>query len=226
MDKFGTYRTFDSQAVLFSGTEPVELLLRACIGGKSGEHGVDEADRSSVHGETVLRGSTDDMVAESAWTRGESQTRRAADDGNGIAGRSAGTPYQSASSGESSVSVSAQGAGNKPAESGVVCGHYICADTEGAFISGGDNGLVQPVCAGMGTVEYAGGGVLHDSIGSGIEYSQSGYLQYGSRSAVYGRGFHRQTGADISKLKRRRSFMNKVRLSRRSILKLQTNSNR
>jgi hypothetical protein len=43
---------------------------------------------------------------------------------------------------------------------GVVRGYHLCADAAGVPVSGGVDGLVQPICARVGTVEFTRGGVF------------------------------------------------------------------
>ena len=158
MDRSGTYRASDQQAMRFGRLAQVELLLFTDQSGKPGEHGFNESDRSALSEAAVLWFSEDDLAAEEAGACGQSQACSAADEGDGIAGDSARTPYQSASSATSNLSVSAPRAEYCCSERCMVRGYYLRADPKRSSVSCSCNGLVQQVCIGLGTVELVGYG--------------------------------------------------------------------
>src|SRR4029077_4516885 len=54
----------------------------------------------------------------------------------------------------------------------------------------GDHGLVQPLCAGVGGIDFVGERLLRGGIGLGIDDDAAGDLQYRSRGAVHQRGIY------------------------------------
>src|SRR5205823_7971122 len=61
---------------------------------------------------------------------------------------------------------------------------------QGFVYPGCDHGLVQPLRAVVGNIDQHGNEFLPDSTGLGIEESEAGNLQLGSRSAVHQPGIH------------------------------------
>jgi len=93
-----------------------------------------------------------------------------------------------ADGGASNLSVSAKRLGNHGSGPGLVQRHHLCADGVWIHVFGGGDGLVEPVCVGVGTLQQSGQRVLH----SGLDLGAGGGpnaddLQYRSRMPVHQR---------------------------------------
>ena len=66
------------------------------------------------------------------------------------------------------LSVPAQGCCDHPTEPGLGGGYYLYPDVSRLALSDGDHGLVQPLCGGLGGVDYLGGGLLCDGPEAGV----------------------------------------------------------
>jgi len=124
---------------------------------------------------------------------GQRETGSAVDAGDETAGGLAGTAHQSGSSTASGLSVFAAGYKDRGAESGVVFGHHVRSYAAGFSVSGGSDGLVQPVRAGLGVVQHVGGAVLRGGVAAGVGDRAAADLQHRPRSTVYQRRVHRKT---------------------------------
>ena len=60
--------------------------------------------------------------------------------------------------------------GSRP---GVVRGHYLYSDAPRIHVSGGGDGLVEPVCTGLGVEQHAGSRVLCASVAAGAGTGKS-----------------------------------------------------
>jgi hypothetical protein len=74
------------------------------------------------------------------------------------------------------------------------CGRYLCAVARRFHLPGGDHRLVQPVCAGVASVEHAGRVVVPGDVGGGVGAWKAGSVQHRSRSAVHGGGVDESVG--------------------------------
>jgi putative transposase len=68
--------------------------------------------------------------------------------------------------------------------------YHLHPTAAGICLSGGDHGLVQPLCAGVGSIDFVGERLLRGGTGLGIDDDAAGDLQYRPRSAVHQRGFY------------------------------------
>ena len=161
MHRSSTPGTLGSSAMRPDWVAAFELLLCAQPERERREPGGDAADRQAVSAVSVLRIATDDVdAAKSAGSAGQREAGGAVDASDGTAGDRARTPYQPASSCASGVSVLAARVAGHALQHGLVYRHHLCADGEGLHVSGGHYGLVQPVCPGVGVVEYTGDELL------------------------------------------------------------------
>ncbi len=67
-------------------------------------------------------------------------------------------------------------------------GCHVYSDGLRVSVFGGGDGLVQPVCAGLGAFDDAGYGILRQGAAASSGHLEAGDLQYGPRSPVYKRG--------------------------------------
>jgi len=192
MDWHETYKASYYPAMRFGGPAQVELLLRAGRQRKLGKSEVDADNRQDLSASSVLRIAAYDRRIDRARLAGQREADCAVDAADGIAGGSARTPYQSASSATSDLSVFAPRNGDSCSECGVVRGYYVYSDAVRLPLSDGGDGLVQPVCSGLGAVEFLGDGLLPAGSGKGVANGQTGHFQYRSGSTVHERGIHRQ----------------------------------
>ena len=88
------------------------------------------------------------------------------------------------------ISLSAAWPDNPAAEPGLEHRHHLYAVAAGVRLSGGDHGLVQPLCSGLGGVGYAGRGLLRGSAGMGIANSAAGNFQIGPGITIHKRTVH------------------------------------
>jgi len=190
MDRSETSWVVDCAAVRPAGTVSVELLLRSGRHGETGEHSVDAADRRVVPEASILRLATDDAVVETTGMVGERETSGTTDAADGSASCRARSPYESASSGTSDLSVPAAGRADPGARRSLVRRYHLYSHASRVFVPGGRDGLVQPLRACVGAVEFAGGSVLSQCPGAGIGHEHAGDLQHRPGCAVYQRGFH------------------------------------
>jgi hypothetical protein len=165
MDRSIGYRTLCGAAVRLGGAFSIELLPRAVGDRERGESLVAAGDRRVVFETSLLWGAADDALAEGVGVRRESQARGAADAPDGAASRCPGATYESAAPGACGVSVFAAGRNDLSSKRGVVRGHHVRGDAARVPVLGGGDGLVQPVCARLGVVEFTRGGLLSGGAG-------------------------------------------------------------
>ena len=135
--------------------QPVVLLLRD-QGGESGEPGVDAADRRAVSQISVLRLPPDGAAIaarrRNRWPSPGSPSEAL----DGLGGDLSGAADQRSASGTQDLSVSSQGAGNQPTQSGLVRRYHLHPGSAWLSVSGCDHGLGNPPCSGMAAVEHHG----------------------------------------------------------------------
>ncbi len=98
--------------------------------------------------------------------------------------------FEPAKQGASSLSVSSGRPGDRPARPGLVQRYHLHSAETRLWVSGSGNGLVQPVCAGVGVVVVAGERLLRERGPGRPGGLSTGDLQHGSGSSVYVGGLH------------------------------------
>jgi transposase len=68
--------------------------------------------------------------------------------------------------------------------------YHLHSPATGLCLSGGDHGLVQPLCVGVGGIDFVGERLLRGGIGLGIDNDAAGDFQYRPRGAVHQRGIY------------------------------------
>jgi len=146
--------------------QPVLVLSRG-EGREPGDLGADAPDRRTVHEVSVLRQPSDGaaIAARERPRRPSPGSPANASDGSG--GHLPSAENQRAAPGAQDLSLSAQGAGDRPAQSGLVCRHHLHPGSARVPVSGGDHGLGDAPCARLATVQYHGCAVLRRSSGGG-----------------------------------------------------------
>ena len=161
MDRSGASFDIGPPPVRVAGTGTLELVLRAAGDRERREPSTDAPDRRAVPEAAVLRVSAHDPVAAGEGVEGEREAGGAVDAADGAAGHVAGPTYQSAASWAGDLPLPAEGLGNQGSERGVVRRHHLRAAAARFPVPGGDHGLVQPLCGGVGVVEQSGFGVMY-----------------------------------------------------------------
>ena len=190
---FGVQRTQRTTAVPPDGDFPVGVVLRSGTGdGRKFE--IDAVNRRAIHTDAVLWDPEDEVVARRARVRGQSQTGASADAADGTRGdlpeaTTVGPRFRAPH-----LSVSATGAENRSSEPSLVQRHNLHTAAARVHLSGGGDGLVQPVCTGLGGVGVLGHVLLPSGSGLGLTVGTTGYFQHRSRSAVHQRRFHQAAG--------------------------------
>ena len=115
----------------------------------------------------VLRRTPDEAAFAAAGPQGWESPYRPADAENGPCSDLPEAQHQQAEQGTQGLSVSSQGLGHHPAQSGLVQRHKLYPDAKGYSVSGSGHGLAQPPGFGVEGVEHDGGRVLSRSLAGG-----------------------------------------------------------
>jgi hypothetical protein len=180
-------------AVPLDGDFAVGVVLRRRTRDRR-ESAVDAANRRAVHADTVLRDPEDDPVAVRARVRGQRETDPPVDAANGTGGDLSEAAVVGSGARTSHLSVSSKRTEDQSAESGLVQRHHLHSLAPRFRLSGGGDGLVQPVCAGLGSLDFHGDVVLPGGSGLGLAVRTTRYFQYRSGVAVHQRGVHGSAG--------------------------------
>ena len=190
MDRAGSCDVVGGPAVRPGRAVAVELLLRAHGDGKSGKPGADAPDRPAVSETPVLRLAPDDRLAAGPGVGGGRESHCPPDEYHGAASGCARPTYVETGSGAQGVSVSPARARYRLGRPGLVCGHHLRPHAERVLVSGGGDGLVQPVCPGLGALQHVGVALLSGGVGAGLEGVLSRDLQHRPRLPVYRGGVY------------------------------------
>ncbi len=192
MDRIKPQETEHRRAVPVVGSVPVGTLLHACWR-EHREHGVDASVGRAVHTDAVLRRAADDSLAGEARSPGQCETSTSTHTADGTGSDLSQTAVVDAGTGTSDLSVPATGAEDRSPRHGVGHRYHVYPSAAGVYLSGGDHGLVQPVCAGLGSFSIDGQRFLRVGIGLGPEACATGDLQLGSGFSVHQRCVYEPT---------------------------------
>jgi hypothetical protein len=184
---FRAQRTEHSAAVLLGGGFAVGLVLRSGTG-DGREFEIDAVNRRAIHPAAVLRDPEDGLVARRAC--GQRETGTPADAADGAGSDLCEATAVGSRARTQDLSVSAKQAQDRSARPGLGQRYHLHPTAAGLRISGGDHGLIQPLCAGVGSVDFVGECLLHGGSRLGIDDGAAGDLQYRPRGAVHQRGFY------------------------------------
>ena len=147
--------------------------------------------RRAIYPDAVLWDQEDAPVADRAGLRGqrEASEEASAADGLGSDLRQAADLGTSARS--SDLSIPFARTADRAAQPSMGDRHHLHPASARVCVSGGNHGLVQPLCSVLGGVGYAGRELLPGSAGMGIENSAAGNLQFGSGLTIHKRTIHR-----------------------------------
>lgn len=153
-------------AVRVGGPVPQRLLLRA-QSGDAGESGPDAAAGRAPPEAPGLWEPTANRMAAAGGAGAEPQAGGAVAADHGHRGHLPAAFTEPSPGRASDLSVSVGRLGNHGSGPGVVCGHHLCAHGLWLHVSGGGDGLVEPLRAGLGAVQQPGGGVLCAGLAGG-----------------------------------------------------------
>jgi hypothetical protein len=143
-------------------------LLLPAVPGERGEPGANAAIGRAAFGASGLWPSAADGAAATGGANGQPQAARAAVAGDGPGSVVSSALVEPGGRRTRHLSVSAEGLGGHRTGSGVVRGHYLCGDGQRIYVFGGSDGLVEPLCAGVGLEQHPGGRLLHSGVGAGV----------------------------------------------------------
>ena len=183
---FRAASTEHTAAVPLGGCFAVGVVLRGGTG-SGREFALDAVDRRAIHTDAVLRNPEDGLVAGRARIRGQRETGTPADAADG-----AGSDLSKATAVGSRVrtqdlSVSAGQPQDRSARPRLGRRYHLHSPAAGLCLSGGDHGLVQPLCAGVGGIDFVGERLLRGGTGLGIDDNAAGDFQHRPRGAVHQR---------------------------------------
>lgn len=171
------------------GAKSFELLLsfgcselRGC--------GADESNGQAIHEDALLREQEDGGILETSGVFGESQADSTTDETDGDPGNLPRPQYQPSAAGTYRVSVSIEKSFDRQTQSGLELRYHLYPALAGFCVSGGDSGLVQPVCTVLEAFEQLGDGILHRGARSGFGTRESGYIQHRSGMSIHECGFY------------------------------------
>src|SRR5574341_2468899 len=139
------------------------VLLRARAGDRA-EPGVDAAIGRAASGVSGVWQSALDRAAAARRLRSEPEAGATVAAGDGGGGGVSAAGLEPAGSGTPDLPVSVNRRGNQRSGPGVVERHYVCANGLWVHVFGGGDGLVEPLCGGVGVVQQPGQRVLHPGV--------------------------------------------------------------
>src|SRR5262245_52073655 len=157
----------------------IKLLLRAARRERR-KSAADAEARQSVHGPAVFR-----QPAHGEMAGCESQADAAIDAHDGHRSTVSQASVERPRARSQDLSVPVAGSCDRGAESRLEHGFYVCSDAWRLFVLGRRDGLVQPLCAGLGAVVDDGNGVLRGGAGSGVAAWQAEDFQLRSGLTIY-----------------------------------------
>lgn len=148
----------------------------------------DASDRRTVPRHTVVWLSSDGALASTSGPPCRSQAGAEVDAHDGAGADLSGPAHVEASSGTSSVSVSAAEHDNRSAEPSLVCRRDLHPDATGLSVSRGDHGLVDTRRAGLAAIQHHAPGLLRrGSAGGAVSLRNAGDLQHRPGESVHQR---------------------------------------
>lgn len=186
---FSAQRTEHTAAVPLDGGFAVGVVLRGGTG-DGRKFAIDAVDRRAIHTDAVLRNPKDGLVARRARIRSQCETGTPADAADGAGSDISEAPAVGSWGRAQDLSVSAGQPQDRSARPRMGQRYHLHPTAAGICLFGGDHGLVQPVCAGVGSIDFVGERLLCGSTGLGIDDDAAGDLQYRPRGAVHQRDFY------------------------------------
>ena len=186
---FSAQRTEHPAAVPLGGGFAVGVVLRGGTG-SGRESALDALDRRAIHTDAVLRNSEDGLVARRARIRSQREAGTPADAADGAGGALSEATAVGSRVRTQDLSVSAAQPEDRSARPRLGQRYHLHSPAAGLCLSGGDHGLVQSLCAGVGSIDFVGERLLCGGTGLGIDDDAAGDLQYRPRGAIHQRGIY------------------------------------
>src|ERR1700689_3829313 len=179
MDRSRSSAAQHSTAVRTARCAAFDLLLPAAAG-KRGEPAPDAPARSVVHEAPVFR-----QPENGRRTGDQSQTRATADADSGHRSALSQTQLEPSGTGSRNLSIPAARGRHRKTKSRLEHRYYLYSDAWRLSLSGRGDGLVQSLCAQLGTVQHDGNRLLPGRASRGIPLRPTRNLELRSRLAVY-----------------------------------------
>src|SRR5580658_594310 len=178
MDRSGSFSSERAAAVSFARTTRFHLLLSAASG-ERGEPALAAPARRTLSGVSLLRQPQDGRA-----TPCESEAHAEAHAPRRDRGAISQAESQPSGAGSSDPSLSAARRTNRETKPCLEHRYYVHSDAWRLSLSGGCDGLVQPLRAQLGTVQHYGDRLLSDRARRRFRMGQAGDLQLRSGCAV------------------------------------------
>src|SRR5271169_5581983 len=191
---FSVQRTEHTAAVPLGGCFAVGVVLRGGTG-SGREFALDAVVRRAIHTDAVLRNPEDGLVARRARLCGQRETGTPADAADGARSDLSKATAVGSRVRTQDLSVSAAQSQDRSTRPRLGRRYHLHSPAAGLCLSGGDHGLVQPLCAGVGSIDFVGERLLRGGTGLGIDEDAAGDLQYRPRGAVHQRGIYEPSRA-------------------------------
>src|SRR5579864_900471 len=179
MDRSYSSTPQHSTAVRTAGSAPLDLLLPAAAG-KRREPVSTSPARPAVSEVALLREPQNGIR-----TGGEPQTHPTADAHSGYRSSVSQTELEPPGAGSRSVSVPAARHRDRTAQSRLEHRYYLHSDARWLPVPGRGDGLVQPFCSQLGTIQHAGNRLLPGDAPGGVPLRSTRNLELRSGLAVH-----------------------------------------
>src|SRR5215470_15689111 len=183
MDRSATSRSERAAAMRTAGVAALDVLLPAAAG-ERGEPASATQTRRAVHGVPVLR-----QPSHGHYAGSQSQTDPAAHADSRNRSPLSETELESAGAGPRGLSVPAAWGLHRTAQPSLEHRYYVYSDARWLPLSGGRDGLVQPLRTQLGAFQHDGGGLLSGRPGGSLPLRSTRDLELRSGFAVHRDGF-------------------------------------
>src|SRR5690242_18312387 len=179
MDRSTTSAAECSAAVRTARRASLDLLSPAAAG-ERGKPASAAAARRAVHGLPVFR-----QPSHGRYAGGQPQTHPAADANSGNRSTVSEAPSEPSGSRPRDLSIPAARRLDRTSQPGLEHRHYVPSDAWRLPLLGGRDGLVQPFCAQLGTLQHDGDRLLSGRIAGGVPLRPTRNLELRSGLAVH-----------------------------------------
>ena len=193
MDRARPSRPFDFESMPSAKGGPLKCVLHAEHERVRNELGAHARARRALPQTSVLRVAADDNVAEGGRASRQPKTHCAPHARNGIASDHAGAAHEQAPSGTQNIPVFIAWNGDWLLRRSVEFRHHLHPDGAGIHVSGGRDGLVQPLCDRLGFVQHAGGGLLRSHTAQSIGKWSALHFQHRPGQSIHQRSLDENT---------------------------------
>jgi len=190
MDRNWTSKSEHRPTMCDCRSVPLGALLRTPRRDRR-ESATDAASGRAIYEDAILWRSQNASVSDPAGLRSQSEAGKAASPANGTGGNLCKAAIVETRARPSNIPLSIERAAHCPAQSGMGNRYNLYPDATRICVSGGDHGLVQPLCSLMGIVRQPGHELLYHGIGMGHENRKARDLQFGSGIPVHQRIVHK-----------------------------------